>query len=383
MDLVEGPSGGAAEPSGAPARPDSAGSYVAPRDGIESNLARWLEELLAIDQVGVHDSFFALGGHSLTAIAFFSRVVGEYQVEFTFATLFEAPTVAEIAKLLREGYGGATADDAQGAEPARLRSLVAIQPAGSRPPIFCMHGKGGQVIELRQLAIALGPDQPFYGLQARGITGSEPPHQTIEEMAEHYLAEIRAVQPRGPYVLAGYSGGGVTAYEMAQRLRSTGDAASVVIFIDTLQPAINSDAPFRRLIRFVEASRAQGLGYLTKRLTEEARNRVHQLTRRPAADASDYFADTLGYVDLSEHFIRITAEYQAQQYDGEVVLVRAPTRAYSRDLGWQDVVPNLQVSIVGGDHLSMMEEPNVSVLAARIRDSAEEAGRRGPVALAR
>jgi thioesterase domain-containing protein len=114
-----------------------------------------------------------------------------------------------------------------------FRALVAVQRGGDRLPFFCVHGAGGNVLNFRDLARAMHPEQPFYGVQASGIDGVSPPHETIEEMAEAYVAEIRELQPGGPYLLGGYSGGGIVAFEMARRLTALGQEVGLLAFIDT------------------------------------------------------------------------------------------------------------------------------------------------------
>lgn len=111
-----------------------------------------------------------------------------------------------------------------------------IQTAGRRPKLFLVHGAGGNVLGFRDLAHYFGKDQPVFGLQARGVDGKQTPHQSIPEMAAAYLAELREVQPHGPYFLGGYSGGGVVAFEMAQLLREVGEPVAYIGLIDSLCP---------------------------------------------------------------------------------------------------------------------------------------------------
>src|SRR5262249_53897649 len=112
-------------------------------------------------------------------------------------------------------------------------SLVALQPEGSRPPFFCVHGLGGDVLFLRHLAAHLGLDQPLYALRRQGLEGVSPPHTRVEDMAAHYSQERAAFQPEGPYLLGGYSFGGLVAYEMARQLRANGQEVALLALIDT------------------------------------------------------------------------------------------------------------------------------------------------------
>ena len=120
-----------------------------------------------------------------------------------------------------------------------FRSLVTIQRGNENLiPFFCIHGSGGNVLNFRDLSQAMGRSQPFYGLQSRGIDGVSRPHHSIEEMANAYLAEIREVQPEGPYMLGGYSGGGLVAFEMAHQLTAAGETVALVVMFDTFPPKI-------------------------------------------------------------------------------------------------------------------------------------------------
>ena len=129
--------------------------------------------------------------------------------------VFQAPTIEKLAVLVES-------DDSAG----RWTSLVPIQPNGSEPPLFCVHGGAGTVLHLQPLAQLLGPEQPFYGLQARGLYGGAPPLRSVEEMAEHYLDELRTVQPEGPYYISGYCFGAIVAFEIAQRLLREGESSA-------------------------------------------------------------------------------------------------------------------------------------------------------------
>src|SRR5207249_310684 len=161
------------------------------RDDVELRLAEIWKKLLGVERIGVRDDFFDLGGHSLLAIRMSAEIEDRFGVRMPLATLVEAPTLERLADGLRNHEG-----------PAPRRPLVAIQPGGSRPPLFCVHGHSGEVLFYRDLSRRLGPDQPFFALQAQGLTG-KPAHRTIEAMAADYLQEIRSLQPRRPYRIGG------------------------------------------------------------------------------------------------------------------------------------------------------------------------------------
>jgi len=191
-----------------------------------AKLTQIWQELLGIDSVGVDQNYFDLGGDSSLAVHLFAHIEKAFNVKLPLATLFEAPTIGELARVLQ--------DQTVVPSVAGWSPLVAIQSEGSRPPLFCMHGAGGNVLIYRDLARYLGKDQPFYGLQAQGLDGSCAPLTTIEDMATLYVKEIRKVRPHGPYLIGGYCMGGTLAYEVARQLRAAGEEISLLALFDTM-----------------------------------------------------------------------------------------------------------------------------------------------------
>ena len=218
--------------------------HLAPRDDIERTLAGFWEELLGVESVGIEDNFFDLGGHSLVAVRLFAKIKKAYRVDYPISVLFEAPTIARCAELLR---ARALSEEAPGkGEPdphrTRLTHLVSMHPprgkqADRHPPFFLVAGMFGNVLNLRHLAHLIGRERRFYGLQARGLYGDHTPHETFEAMAADYIAEMRTVEPHGPYWLGGFSGGGITAFEIARQLMSQGESVSMLVLLDTPLPS--------------------------------------------------------------------------------------------------------------------------------------------------
>lgn len=192
-------------------------------DEMESRLIKIWEEVLHVRSVHLRDNYFELGGTSLLAVRLFAQIENAFKVKLPLSTLFEAQTVEEFAQVLRR------TGRAQEWSP-----LVAIQPAGSRPPMLCVHAAGGNVLIYRALSKHLGSDQPFYGLQAQGVDGTRPFLTRVEEMAALYVKEIRRFQPHGPYYLGGYCLGGTIALEMAQQLRDQGEPVALLALFDTM-----------------------------------------------------------------------------------------------------------------------------------------------------
>ena len=197
----------------------------APRSQLEAQLHAIWERVLGRNGIGVHDNFFDVGGHSLLALRLFGQIERVLGVRLPVSALFLAPDIAQLARRLQnEGF----------ASP--WTSLVAIQPEGRRRPLFMVPGIGGNVLCYGELARLLGTDQPFYGLQARGLDERERPFERIEPMATHYVAEIRRVQPRGPYRIGGTCFGGLVAYEMARQLRQAGETTEMLFLLEAWPP---------------------------------------------------------------------------------------------------------------------------------------------------
>jgi len=192
-------------------------------DDTTKQLTQIWQEILGIDSIAPDQNYFDLGGDSSVAVQLFAQIEKVFGVKLPLATLFEAPTIEELARILGRDES-----------PAGWSSLVAIQSSGSRPPFFCIHGAGGTVLIYRELAQRLGPDQPFYGLQSIGLDASCEPLTRIEDMAAAYTKEIRRKQPRGPYYLGGYCMGGTVAYEVAQQLRAQGETVALLALFDTM-----------------------------------------------------------------------------------------------------------------------------------------------------
>jgi acyl carrier protein len=221
-----------APPSGRAAAPPSG----PPRNAAEQIVAGVMAEVLGVDEVGIDDEFFDLGGHSLLGLELVGRLSRVLGVEIPVRALLEHPTPAGLAARLEEDER----PERGSAGPDRSRrSLVRIKPGGSREPLFFTPGgDGGEgaFLVYAKLARFLGADQPFYGLRARGIDDGAAPHRSVEEMARDYLTEVKQVQPRGPYFFGGECIGGVIAFEMGRQALAGGDDVGLVVLLDSRPP---------------------------------------------------------------------------------------------------------------------------------------------------
>ncbi|GGA16336.1 dimodular nonribosomal peptide synthase [Paenibacillus marchantiophytorum] len=198
-----------------------AASGRGPRTPQEEILCDLYAETLGLPKVGIDDGFFDLGGHSLLAVKLMSRIREALGASLSIGTLFEAPTVAELAEKLETG-------GSQGA----LEVLLPLRTSGKRPPLFCIHPAGGLSWCYAGLMKSLGPDYPLYGLQARGIARPEALPVQLEDMAADYIAHLRSVQPHGPYYLLGWSLGGNVAHAIASQLQQAGEEIALLVMLD-------------------------------------------------------------------------------------------------------------------------------------------------------
>jgi thioesterase domain-containing protein/NAD(P)-dependent dehydrogenase (short-subunit alcohol dehydrogenase family)/acyl carrier protein len=377
------------------ARPDLDSEFIEPRNDIERTLAGFWQDLLGVGQVGVEDSFFDLGGHSLIAVRLFSMIRKTYAVDFPISVLFEAPTIAGCARLIEDRIGPQEATDGGNSapkrpEPARrFTHLVPMHPGegGERAPFFLVAGMFGNVLNLRHLAHLIGPDRPFYGLQARGLYGGDAPHDDFVAAATDYIGEIRQVQKQGPYFIGGFSGGGLIAWEIARQLESAGETVGLTVLLDTpvpMRPGLSRRD--KAVIKLAEL-RAGGPRFLLEWWRRRRAYAVAQRARedRPAEDEGHQFHNTL----IEAAFRAALPRYEMHPRQGRTVLYRPPldlkwkvtggawvstAREYVLpDNGLTPCAPGLEVIEVPGDHDSMVLEPNVRVLTAHLRDALADA----------
>jgi amino acid adenylation domain-containing protein len=360
-------------------------AFVAPRNTLELLLTKTWEQVLEVQPIGVKDNFFELGGDSFSAVRLFAQIANVYGKRLPPATLFHAPTVEQMASLLNEEKWS-----------PRWSSLVPIQPGGSRPPLFCLHLALGHVLFYRDLAQRLGLDQPLYGFQPQGLDSTQPYHSRIEEMACHYIKEMRTLQPEGPYYLAGSSSGGLIAFEMAQQLHAEGQKVGLVALFDTYAPGFHRLSFNARTLRYQVYRLMQRvhlhLGNLllleskgkVKYAREKAElvssrmkwtirkaieSRVNKLVHGPPPNGNSDSDANQKRIDTA---IKALREYVPDVYPGHLTLFRASKQpaGYNtdRDLGWEKLAAGgVEVHEIPGYHGSIVMEPRVRILADQLR----------------
>lgn len=344
--------------------------YEPPRDEIEMKLVSIWEQVLGLSPIGIHNDFFQLGGHSLSAAKLITETEAAFDKNFDLALLSEAVTIEGMAKILRE----------DGQSVAKT-ALVSINSSGTRPNLYCVHGVGGHVIPFMKLAEYLGSDQPVYGLQVKSFANKEPNGYSIEQMAGEYLEEIRSMQPGGPYYLAGFSFGGFVAYEMARQLSAKGQQVGMVGIFDT--QAANAPGYINSL------SYEKKITYHTKRILNKVNYHSQNLKKLHASEVVPYLRNRqvrptmheaiMGDVEMEqvpEHLLGIInanmaamRKYAPGEYKGKVIVFKSNNHGRGVYYGWEELVSGgVEVHYVPGNHRGILQEPNVAHLAEILRN---------------
>jgi thioesterase domain-containing protein/acyl carrier protein len=366
-------------PSPSASRPEHLRGYVAPRTETEQALAGIWSEVLGVDSIGVHDNFFDLGGHSLLAVRLWSQIRQQSDQELPLASIFQFNTIEQLARLL---------DSSQPSE--QKYPLVAIQPEGSHNPFFCVHPGGGLAMVYFPLAKALGTDYPFYSFQYPMLHGEREPYGSIVEIAAEYITAMRAVQPTGPYMLGGWSFGGLVAFEMAQQLQDSGEEVALLALLDTMLPrpdAGDSNEEEKSVLRAaLEMALAMSdesdkpgvtLGEMRKVMPSEM---IKQLLEEVAPGLVDVVLPEVEELEV-ENLARVfkaveqlIRDYEIRGYKGEMTLFVATEereRAEEEEeiKRWREVAEGgLQVHRAPGKHMNFVSPPHVTVLAELLRE---------------
>jgi phthiocerol/phenolphthiocerol synthesis type-I polyketide synthase D len=349
------------------ARPAAVPSVIGPRDPAERWVARRWHEILAGREPGVYEDFFIVGGDSERAQRLADAFAEELSTVPDVETLFSTPTIAAMADVLRaeiEGLSGG---------PVRL-----LRDGVEADPVFLFHPAGGPTSVYRPLAGLLGEGVPVYGFERLDEV------DTLEEKASCYAELVKEIQPSGPYRLGGWSFGGCLAYETAKQLTAAGEQVAVVFLIDTILPLAAPGRSvqdllldrFDRFAEHIELTYGVALEIPRPQLRELGEQEQIRLVMDLLADkVSGMGQGVLHHQYTSYLDARVAERYAPGPYGGRVVLFRAQEPhpltttldpRYLRDdeaLGWDGFCPRLEVVRVPGDHLSMIDPPNVAVIA--------------------
>ncbi|WP_166481988.1 amino acid adenylation domain-containing protein [Scytonema sp. UIC 10036] len=380
-----------------PVNSSNSDTFVSPRNTVELQLVQIWSNILKVDLVGVKDNFFDLGGHSLLASYLMSQVKQQFGKDIPLPIFLQHPTIEDLAGLLQKN-----------ANTFSSSPLVAIQSTGSNPPFFCIPG-GGYPFYFHNLARGLGSDQPFYSFQTQSGDGELVTFRQVEEIAAEYIEAIKAVQPKGPYFLGGHSFGARVAFEITQQLLRQGEEIALIAIIDSVGPVplakpveIDDVHWLIQTAKLLQLAFSKDLEMETEPLLsltpDEQLKYVLDYLKRLEVIPPDAYTTT----DLKRLSQVLKIEYQAfHEYAPQqvnplpITLFRASDMDYLeavdpeklepaqlknyellQDLvwGWSAFSSEpVDIQFVPGDHVTMMTQPHVQVLAERLKGCIQKA----------
>jgi thioesterase domain-containing protein/acyl carrier protein len=350
---------------------------VKPRDLFEFQLVQIWENIFSTSPISITDSFFDLGGHSLLAVRLVAQVRDKLKQTISLSALVQGASVESVASLLR-----------QRTDLTPESPVVAIQPAGSKTPFFCIHPIGGNVFCYMELARLMGSDRPFYGIQATSLSGNGDLDTRIESMAAHYIEGVRTIQPEGPYLLGGWSFGGVVAFEMARQLKHQHRQVARVALLDTWAP------PLRQTLNEYEPDSVEMLSRflddfagISGEVLEVHGDHLRQLDTQAQLKLVLDQAIKLNLLRPDMEISQFAALFEVFERNARAFLAYAPTplelgvplmlfRASEgkdelRDgpaLGWDQIcVDGMEIRHVPGDHYTTLAGANVRTLAEQLK----------------
>jgi aspartate racemase len=344
-----------------------------PRSFTEEVLAKIWGEVLGVP-VGVHDNFFDLGGHSLLMLRIVDKAA-HAGLRVTPGQLFQHPTVAELAAVVSTAV-------APSAGSPEWSSLVPLRQGGTRPPLFLIHTTPGDIFCYASLVSELGPDQPCYGLQARGLHRIEESHSDIASMAAYYIEQIRAIRPKGPYYLGGWCYGGIVAVEMARQLIEGGEEVGIVAVMDAMAPrpeTLLHGYYIDRLRAFVEMGPRQQLRYIKEKL-DRARGVAEEKSLVEMLEVEVSSGPLANRAIVSNINLAAVRKHRARRFPGRLTLFRAsePLKGTVPDrcMGWASFADELEIYEVPTTHAEILHAPQVKKLAEKLRAAMDDARRR-------
>jgi len=348
--------------------------FVAPRTENEKLIAGIWAKLLHLKEVSIQDDFFELGGHSLIAVQAMTNLEKETGKRLPLASLFEAPTVEKLSQLLERNEIAKSFD-----------SLVAIKPKGNKMPLYIVHGFGMNVLLFNNVAKNMDPQQPVYALQAKGLNVHDDAPDRMEDIAAYYVSEIIKQNPEGPYALAGYSLGGIIAFEMARQLKALGKEIKMLAMFDTYADNSNYFNPF--LLNVTKKFRRQFPKMLF--IIRSFFRQPWQTFLYQAEFVNGKFRKLFGVklkneVEGPSYDEKLAAKYEyayvnykMTPYDGVIDLFKVKTRLYYLDdmiyLGWnQFAQKGVNVYEITGDHKTFLYPPHDKEFARILQQALDE-----------
>jgi thioesterase domain-containing protein/acyl carrier protein len=318
-----------------------------PRNTLEFHLIKIWEDVLGRTPIGIHDNFFELGGYSLLAVTLFNRIERTFGKKLPLDTLwFEGATIATLTRILEKEK-----------DTIAWPELVEIKAGGNMAPLFCIHTMGGNLFHYYELARTLPPKLPVYGLQARGVYGKHSPRDNVAAIAADCINAMRQRQPHGPYRIAGFSSGGIIAFEMAQQLHAAGEKISTLALLDCFAPGIKLKGSYRRWLRRL----------ITLSDLRQFQERLYFRILQPLGLRHLRQMRTIGEAHRWAHW-----SYQPASYPDRIdlfVATESEKKATDPLLGWSKIAGgDLMIHPVPGTHGLMVKSPHVEVLAEKLQD---------------
>jgi len=347
--------------------------YIPPRDEIELDLLDIWQDTFSQPKIGMLDTFDGLQSNQEQLRKIKSAIQDKFQRELTIDTMTTATNMDAIADILRDDV-----------KEASFSCLVPLRETGSKIPIFCVHGAGGNVMIFKDLCKNLGDEQPFYGLQAKGLDGESEPLTTIEDMAKEYLTEIQSVRPHGPYIFSGMCLGGLVAYEMAQQVHANEEVA-LVILLDAKNPSsllamekgrrgkrsklVKIKMKLKQGDLFAALKRKVG-GLTTKILKRSMHLFKEKISNKFVAQEKRFYQHIWDASDIARD------TYLPKPYSGNILALLASEApdGSPRDpkRGWAKLAPQIEVIKIPGRHDTVVREPQVTGLAKAINQRLEK-----------
>ncbi|MCE2669308.1 MAG: amino acid adenylation domain-containing protein [Microcystis sp.] len=368
---------------------ESQSLYEAPRNNIEQQLTEIWSLIVECEKISIHDNFFDLGGHSILAIKLLNEIQKNFNQELSLTSLFQNPTIAQLAQQLSQFE----------VQPS-ISDLLVLQPSGQKISIFCVAGSNGHAFYFRDFAMNFADEHPVYGLETPGRDGSHSLPISVEDHASSLIKTLQQKQPKGPYILIGYSSGCSVALEMAFQLEQQGEIISLLGIFDAGLVA-NPDYITKRsdldwiwnMIERIEAVKGISLGLNYEQLAAQSDDQNRWYLAAEALYHHNVLPEhsTLSLLKTNlEVMKRVTLNYAAYQpnfvISAPIVLFRAQdvkeivvqehqamSHYQQSDWGWQPYSNKpVQVISVPGNHGQMLYEPNVKILADQLKKSIQE-----------
>lgn len=349
---------------------ENALSFTAPVTDSEKVIASIWEECLKIEKIDIFSDFFELGGHSIIGVQVMAKLEKETGNRLPLVALLKHPTVKKLAAYMDSEF-------------IVWDSLVPLKTEGTKPALYVVHGANHNVLMFNALAQHLDKDQPVYGLQSRGLSGVDEPHDSIDQMAADYISEIVASNPNGPYALGGFSYGGIVAYEMARQLRAQGKEVTIIAQFDTyVYPSYFYKNSFTKkvLSHLFQMGKVVYLSFnmfASKkhfiRRKELLKIQVSGLFLKLKHGKEKQYEMQFNVPYKMEHNHQIaTNAYTITPQDLVIDLFRAMEEINfvhdDKYLGWKKMgLKGIRKHMVPGNHVDMFEEPNVETLAKSLQ----------------